>query len=240
MRNRKYTHVFFDLDNTLWDFENNSRIAMLQTFNFFQINTGTGFDLFFEVYSRHNHALWESYRNKEIGKSELIKQRFQRTLSELNIQGIEPEKMNEHYLGEMPKQKILNPGALEILHYLKSKRYELSIITNGFREVQLKKLQSSGLNSFFTKVFISEVIKTPKPGREIFEYAVKSTNAKKAKSIMVGDDWDVDVLGALQFGIDAVHFDPHHSTGFQEVVNPINRSGSVFKISSLEGLKHIL
>ena len=240
MRNRKYTHVFFDLDNTLWDFENNSRNAMLQTFNFFEIKEGTDFDLFFEIYSLHNHALWESYRNKEIGKNELIKQRFQKTLSELNIQGIEPEEMNEHYLSEMPKQKILNPGALEILYYLKSKRYELSIITNGFREVQLKKLQSSGLDSFFTKVFISEVIKTPKPGREIFEYAVKSTNAKKAKSIMVGDDWEVDVLGALQYGIDAVHFDPLYSTGFQEVENPTKGSVLVFKTASLEDLKLIL
>ncbi len=240
MKNKKYSHVFFDLDNTLWDFKNNSRSAMFQSFNFFRINEGTDFDLFFEVYSRHNHELWESYRNKEIGKSELIKQRFQKTLSELNIQGIEPEKMNEHYLGEMPKQKILNPGALEILHYLKSKRYELSIITNGFREVQLKKLQSSGLDSFFDRIVISEVVKTPKPGSEIFEYAVKSTNAKKAKSIMVGDDWKVDVLGALQFGIDAVHFDPCHSVGFQEMGNPANGSTSVFKIASLEDLRRIL
>ena len=113
--------------------------------------------------------------------------------------------MNTFYLDEMPNQKALYHGVLETLEYLKAKRYQLNIITNGFTEVQNKKLESSGLRPFFNKVFTSEEIKTPKPGREIFEHAIKSVNAKKAKSLMIGDDWDVDILGASKFGIDAVY-----------------------------------
>lgn len=210
MNNKKqYTHIFFDLDNTLWDFEKNSFFAMQNTCNYFNLNfDGNQFENFFEVYSKHNHFLWSEYRNKNIGKKELTKKRFQKTLEELNIEGINPELMNKIYLEEMPKQKHLNKGSIEILNYLKGKRYKLYIITNGFREVQFKKLKSSGLKTYFQKCFISEDVKTPKPGKEIFEYAIKSSNARKSKSLMIGDDWDVDVLGALNFGIDAVYYNP--------------------------------
>ena len=81
--NNKYTHIFFDLDNTLWDFEKNSRNAMFITFGHFKLNTSVEFNLFFETYTKHNHALWESYRNNEVGKKDLTRLRFQNTFAEL-------------------------------------------------------------------------------------------------------------------------------------------------------------
>lgn len=204
--NKKYTHIFFDLDNTLWDFEQNSRNAMFVAFHHFELESATTFDLFFETYTKHNHALWESYRQKELMKKDLTRLRFQQTFDELEINGVDADEMNTLYLNEMPKQKELNEGVIDVLDYLKKKRYHLNIITNGFSEVQRKKIETSGLKPYFDKIFISEEIKSPKPSREIFEYAIKSANAKKISSIMVGDDWDVDVMGAVNFGIDAVHF----------------------------------
>ncbi len=106
----------------------------------------------------------------------------------------------------MPKQKVLNDGVIDVLNYLKKKRYHLNIITNGFKEVQHSKIESSGLKPYFDKIFISEEIKSPKPMRAIFDYAIKSANAKKINSIMIGDDWEVDVMGAVNYGIDTVHF----------------------------------
>ena len=203
---KKYTHLFFDLDNTLWDFKKNSKLAMLTTFN--QLNLDEkqiDFNRFFTVYESINHALWAKYRKKEVSKKELIRKRFADTFSELKIVGIDPDKMNTVYLNEMPKQKALYSGVPELLEYLKTKRYQLNIITNGFKEVQHKKLESSGLRPFFNKIFTSEEIKTPKPGREIFEYAIKSVNAKKVNCLMIGDDWDVDILGAVNFGVDAAY-----------------------------------
>jgi len=203
---KKYTHLFFDLDNTLWDFSKNSKLAMQTTFTHFKLaEKQIDFETFFEVYERHNHALWASYRKKEVVKKELIRRRFEDTFTELEITGIDPNEMNTCYLNEMPNQKALYPGVIETLEYLTAKHYKLNIITNGFKEVQHKKLQSSGLHNFFNKVFTSEEVKTPKPGREIFEHAIKSVNAKKTNSLMIGDDWDVDILGALNFGIDAVY-----------------------------------
>lgn len=218
---RKYTHIFFDLDNTLWDFKTNSLHALQTTFDSYNLKeTEVGFSDFFNVYTKHNHQLWEAYRNKQIRKKELTNLRFQLTFNDLDILGIDANQMNDLYLSEMPKQNRLFEGAIELLDYLKAKNYRLSIITNGFKEVQHKKMLNSGLQPYFDKVFISEEVKAPKPDPVIFEYAIKSTNAKKAFSLMVGDDYDVDIKGALDFGIDAIFFCPSiDKQTFSEVRN---------------------
>ncbi len=238
--NRKYTHLFFDLDNTLWNFEKNSKKAMEEAFIFFSLKKQVEFELFFEVYSKHNTELWENYRNKEVGKKELVKKRFENTFEELKIRGIDPVAMNEHYLKVMPKQKELNEGVIETLDYLKKKNYLLFIITNGFRDVQHEKLVSSGLKPYFSKIFISEEIKTPKPGLEIFEYAVKSSNAKKSKSLMIGDDWEVDIMGALNFGIDVIHYLNDDQQDIQIQPFGAKQSVKIFKVGVFQQLKTIL
>jgi len=140
----------------------------------------------------------------------------------------------------MPNQKILNDGVTEILQYLKKKRYQINIITNGFSEVQRKKIETSGLKPFFDKIFISEEIKSPKPDRAIFEHAIKSSNARKNSSLMVGDDWEVDVLGALKFGIDAVWFQNSRDENLTNVSNLNKSSCRVYKIGKLSDLLLIL
>ncbi len=205
---KRYTHIFFDLDNTLWDFETNSFYAMKETFRHYKLDEkGVDFRFFFETYSKHNHQLWQDYRNGKVVKNELKRLRFQKTFTDLEINDIDSLEMNQFYLTEMPGQTYLIEGAVELLDYLKSKGYFLFIITNGFREVQHKKLEATGLKKYFTKVFISEDIKAPKPSKEIFEYALKSANAKKKRSLMVGDDPIVDIEGAFHFGMDTAWLD---------------------------------
>lgn len=239
--NKKYTHLFFDLDNTLWDFASNSRHAMKDTFDLLNLQKkDVLFEQFFETYSVYNTNLWMAYRNKEIKKKELTSQRFQLTFDALQITGVDAQFMNDCYLKEMPKQSFLIDGTLDVLNYLKLKRYRLFIITNGFREVQHKKLQSSGLAPFFEKVFISEEIKVPKPCRQIFEHAIKSANAKKTSSLMIGDDWDVDVLGAINFGIDAVHFANGADKQSKLLDNSVESHYMKQRISKLCALKEFL
>jgi len=218
-QNKKYTHLFFDLDNTLWDFEKNAYSAMSITFEKIIKPNQVDFNTFFQVYSKHNDELWQKYRERRVTKRDLIKSRFQLTFDHFRIDGLDPETVNAFYLSEMAKQSILVDSALDVLTYLKGKKYKLFIITNGFKEVQLKKIENAGLSSFFDKVFISEEIKIPKPGREIFEYAIKSSNAKKKQSLMIGDDWEVDIQGAVNFGIDAVYYSSN-SFNF-----PVNQTG---------------
>jgi putative hydrolase of the HAD superfamily len=238
--NKKYTHIFFDLDNTLWDFGKNSRNAMHVTFQQYNLEKMVDFNLFFQTYEKHNHALWESYRKNEVGKKELTRLRFQNTFTELGMNALNPDEMNTHYLNEMPKQKILNDGVIDILNYLKQKRYQLNIITNGFKEVQREKIETSGLKPFFDKIFISEEVKSPKPEREIFEYSIKSANAKKSNSIMVGDDWEIDVLGAVNCGIDAVHYQSNSGQNLTNVSNLNITPCLVYKIGEMSTLNEIL
>jgi putative hydrolase of the HAD superfamily len=205
---KKYTHLFFDLDNTLWDFEQNSKIALEKTLSHFKLQEkGIAFEIFYDAYSSHNKYLWNEYRNGKVVKKELKRLRFEQTFKELGINGIDALEMNLFYLTEMPFQTNLVEGAVELLDYLTTKSYRLFIITNGFREIQLQKLEKSGLKKYFTKVYISEDIKAPKPSRKIFEYAIKSSNAKKETSLMIGDDFETDIVGAAQFGINAVWLD---------------------------------
>ncbi len=223
---RTYDHLFFDLDNTLWDFATNSRLAMEQTLKqnglLSRLNT---FDSFFGVYEQINQSLWSDYHSKKITKQKLIVERFSRSMQAFGIHDCDWNKINQLYLENMALQTKLFPGTIETLTSLKQKGYQMHVITNGFREVQHSKLANCRLDAFFTKVFISEDIQTTKPHREIFEHALKSTNALKKRSIMIGDSWGIDILGALEFGMDQIMF---LNQGNNPVPEPIKslRSGT--------------
>lgn len=207
---RKYDHLFFDLDNTLWDFASNSCIAMKLTLEQNDILSQlSSFQSFFDVYEQINHGLWSDYHQKKITKQMLIVERFSTSLQKFGIVDLDWKELNRQYLENMALQTTLFPGTVELLNSLKGKGYKMYIITNGFREVQYAKLANCGLSHFFTKVFISEEIQTTKPHREIFEHALKSSNAPKKKSIMIGDSWETDIQGALNFGMDQIMFLNH-------------------------------
>lgn len=205
----KYSHLFFDLDNTLWDFNANSYDALYEALKKMDLLGKIGeYERFFSIYYEVNERLWGLYRDNKITKNILRGLRFEESL-ELNhtpLPGI-GDTLNEAYLSEMPKQLKLVPGTLEVLDYLHHK-YRMSIITNGFREVQVDKLIQTGLQKYFEKVFISEEVGAQKPHKKIFEHAVKSMNAPKRKSLMIGDSWDADIVGAMQFGMDQVYYCP--------------------------------
>lgn len=209
----KYRHLFFDLDNTLYDFSTNAYLAMKEAF----IQIGLyeklpSFDIYFEYYTSVNDELWSLYREKKISKDFLRIERFKRTLSKFYISPeISYTEIDDLYLKIMSTQTNLFPETIEVLQELKKRGYYLHIITNGFKEVQKEKLENTGLNKFVTNVFISEEIKSPKPSREIFEWSVKSSNARKRESLMIGDSWDSDIVGAKKFGIDQVFFNPERT-----------------------------
>ena len=226
---RKYDHLFFDLDNTLWNFDANSRLALFETLKEFGLDSNTLlYEDFYKCYKTINESLWDAYRKKQITKPELIKSRFQKTFDQFRINGIDPVLMNDCYLKNMSNQNVLIDGVPETLNYLKNKGYQMHIITNGFQEVQHQKLKKSGLNKYFNRIFISEEIQAPKPDKRIFRHAVKNCNAKKSKSIMIGDSWEVDIIGASNFGIDQVFFQHNHNnqlpTGFTKTRNTANTS----------------
>jgi putative hydrolase of the HAD superfamily len=232
---RTYDHLFFDLDNTLWDFNANSRLAMEQTLIQNELLARlSSFDSFFQKYQQINHTLWSDYRSKKITKQNLITERFSRSLKAFGIKNYDWIELNRLYLENMALQTKLFPGTIETLTALRLKGYQMHIITNGFREVQYAKLSNCGLAPFFTKVFISEEIKTTKPHRQIFEHALKSTNALKKKSIMIGDSWEIDIVGALEFGMDQIMFLNQESNPVPEAVKMLRNNAN----SPVLELKH--
>jgi len=234
---RTYDHLFFDLDNTLWDFTVNSKMAMRHTLEHNGIMAKLeSFDSFFEVYEQINTSLWSDYHSRKITKHALIVERFSRSLQQFGISDLAWQEINSSYLEFMALETALFPETLETLIALKAKGYQMHIITNGFSEVQRNKLFNCGLSGFFTKVFISEEIQTNKPHRQIFEHALKSTNAKKKRSVMIGDNWETDIEGALNFGMDQIMFQNHGQNAIPHVTDSMRMASDCGYLE----LKHLI
>lgn len=230
---RTYTHLFFDLDHTLWDFDANARETLVSLFSDLQLEKRGvhDFDLFYKNYLVHNDKLWERYRKGFIKQSELRVKRMWLTLLDFKIADEALAKqMSEDFLQLLPTRTMLFPHAIELLEYLRNKDYQLHLITNGFETVQHSKLKYSGLAPFFKEVITSEGSNSLKPEKEIFEYAFKRTNAIPDTSIMIGDTIEVDIAGARNAGMDQVYV---NHVGNQEPAN------STYTVTSLEELQHI-
>jgi putative hydrolase of the HAD superfamily len=203
----KYRHLFFDLDHTLWDFEENAKITLLELYTKLQLEQRgvNDFNLFHKNYLVHNEKLWERYRNGYIKQEELRVKRMRLALLDFKIadDGLAKD-MSVEFLDLLPTRTILFPYANEILQYLANKNYQLHLITNGFEKTQRSKLKSSGLDKYFKEVITSEVSSSLKPNKEIFDYAFQKTGARPEESIMLGDSIEVDIIGAIQAGIDQV------------------------------------
>ena len=206
----KYRHIFWDLDHTLWDFDRNSRIALEELFTEKELKDklGTDFSDFHATYKRFNDWLWEKYRHGLVTKAELRVNRFLNTLKHYHYEDRSLAKwMEEEYLKRSPYMPHLMPGALEVLDYARSK-YEMHIITNGFEEVQHIKMEKSGLGPYFREIITSESVGVRKPDPYIFKYSMRKAGAEPQNSLMIGDNWDADVMGAKTSGIDQVYFNP--------------------------------
>ncbi len=205
MFQNKITDIFFDLDHTLWDFDKNSELAFDKIFkeNHPKVDTKS----FVQIYAPINQACWKLYQVDKISHEELRYKRLKDSFDALNysISDNDINQMSVDYITYLPENNMLFDGAKEVLDYLNLK-YKLHIITNGFAEVQYKKLNNSGISNYFISITNSEMAGVKKPHPMIFEYALTQANANKQNSIMIGDCIEADVKGALDFGIDAIFF----------------------------------
>jgi len=234
----QYKHLFFDLDHTLWDFEANSHQTLKELYLLLNLQEKgiEDFDLFHKNYLAHNDKLWDRYRNGYIKVDELRWKRMWLSLLDFKIADeLLARQMGNTFLDLLPTRKILFPYTTEILDYLTHKNYQLHLITNGFEKTQHSKLKYSGLDKYFIEVITSEGSNSLKPKKEIFEYAFQKTGANPAESIMIGDAIDVDILGAINAGIDQVHV--NHLT--KEAVPVINDQFPTYTVYSLRELEEI-
>ncbi len=204
----KIEHIFFDLDHTLWDFDKNSSLAFEMIFKKFRIPVERA--SFLSAYQPINMKYWKLYREEKVTKEELRRARlieaFELLGQKFSLAVI--DEIAHDYIAFLPLNNHLIDGAKELLEYL-NPQYNLHIITNGFKEVQNNKLSNSGIRHYFETITNSEEVGVKKPNPFIFEHAIKVSGAKNGNSMMIGDNYEADILGAEAVGIQTICFNYH-------------------------------
>ncbi|WP_439880328.1 YjjG family noncanonical pyrimidine nucleotidase [Pontibacter sp. MBLB2868] len=232
---KTYTHILFDLDHTLWDFEKNSEETLYTLYDEFKLASFGKFDssAFYKKYKFVNTRMWDLYNKGKINQKELREDRFTKTLVGLGLEAHEiPAGLSEAYTTLCPTKRAVFPYTHEVLQYLQPK-YGLHIITNGFKEVQHVKMASSELHGYFKEIITSECCGFKKPDRRMFEHLLDRVNIKPEDCLMIGDNYECDVEGARDAGIDQVYFNP-------EKIKGRKRPKPTYEISCLSELKRIL
>lgn len=211
-------HIFFDLDHTLWDFDRNSALAFKEVFEKEKIELDV--DDFLKVYMPINFKYWEQYRNNTVTKEVLRYGRLKDSFDHLKFEAQDTtiNLIADAYIEYLPNNNFLLEGSLEILDYL-SQNYKLHIITNGFEQVQHKKMRNSSILDYFETITTSEDAGEKKPHPLIFEKALKKSGAQPSNSVMIGDNLEADIIGAHQFGMHVIHL----NTGGQNVHNQYSK-----------------
>ena len=217
----KIEHVFFDLDHTLWDFEKNSDLTFHKLFKDYSIDLEVS--SFLAVYKPINLKFWRLYREEKISKENLRYQRLKEAFDVVSYDASDDliNVLAIKYIEIMPNFNHLFEGTFDILDYLKEK-YQLHIITNGFEEVQSRKMKSSNIDHYFNQVITSESVGVKKPNPRVFEYALNIANASKENSIMIGDSIEADIEGALNFGLKAIHCDFENTGDINTLFDTVN------------------
>lgn len=230
---KTYKTVFFDLDHTLWDFNQNCAETLQELYSIYELEQ-FGFSIpdFQKTYRHINDSMWEGFHRNEVTKEELRTERFPRTFQMLGIEAHKvPSRLDMHFIELCPTKPHVHVNSFEILDYLKEKGYALHIITNGFSETQHVKMKHSGLEKYFESLIHADHTGHKKPEPQIFEYALQTTNSDSESSIMIGDDLYADVLGAKQVGMGHVYYN---------ITKKPHKEDIQFEISNLIELKDIL
>ena len=208
MNKSNIKHVFFDLDHTLWDFDKNSGLTFHKIFELHGLNINL--NQFLSTYEPINLQYWKLYREEKIIKEDLRYQRLKDTFDAIQIE-VSDDTINQlsvDYIDYLTTFNHLFEGTIDILEYLYDK-YQLHIITNGFEEAQQRKLDNARISKYFETVTNSEMAGVKKPNPIIFNHALEKAQSKAQESIMIGDNLEADIEGALNLGFDAILFNYH-------------------------------
>ena len=200
--------VFVDIDDTIWDFTANSKVAMARVYKEYDLERQCPYDKFIVCYLRHNKELWELYHHGKITKEFLLSERFRVVFEECGIKICSDSfnlEFNDKYLDYIAECDKVVSGAHELLDYLND-RGEVYVLSNGFKHLQYRKLQSGKLDKYISKIILSDDIGITKPDKRLFDYALAQVGADAPTTLMIGDNYDADVIGAKNAGWKAVYF----------------------------------
>lgn len=230
----KYTDILIDLDDTLIDTAANTKATVQEVYKDYHLGEYfESFDDFFAFYHKNVSKLWDMYNKGQVSKEELQTTRFTTSLSHLDgFTDAKIKTINEDYIERVMQKDTLVEGAIELLDYLKSK-YKMHILSNGFTEMQYKKMRSAKISeNYFDNIILSDAVGINKPHPDIFRFALKQASCPAEKTIMIGDNLQTDIIGARNSGIDQLWFNPESKA--TETIQP------TFTVRRLNEIKDIL
>lgn len=203
------TTVFVDLDDTIWDFTANSKVAMRDVYMRYGLDAQCPYEQFIACYLRHNEELWTLYHHGKITQEYLKTERFRVSFEECGIEFQDsgmPARFDHDYLEKIVTLEKIVDGAYKLLEHLQ-KRGEVHVLSNGFKNLQFRKLKSGKLDRYVSKVVLSDDIGVTKPDRRLFDYALQVVGGEASTTVMIGDNYDADILGAHDAGWRTVFLD---------------------------------
>lgn len=232
----KVQTIFLDVDDTLWWFTENSKVALEQTFHDYGGDFWPcDYDAFHAVYLQHNDKLWDQYHHGLIAKEVLVTERFKRTLVEVGCDSECNELallMNDHYLAVLAQQTTLLPGARHLLEHLVARGYDVNVLSNGFKGVQQQKLVSGGIDHLVHHVVLSDDCGITKPLPGIYDYAQQVCHCSPETTLMIGDNPETDIAGAKRAGWSTIYFNLRG-------IEPIGDTADV-TVTALEQIEELL
>ena len=197
--------IFVDLDDTIWDFTANSKVALKAVYERYQLDNQCSYDIFIKEYLLINEQLWSLYHHGKIEKDFLKRERFRASFERCGIICEYPERFDYDYLETIVTLKKVVAGAPKLLQHLK-KRGSVNVLSNGFANLQFRKLQSAGLDRYIDLMVLSDDIGVTKPDKRLFDYALEKAKANAETTLMIGDNYDADILGAYNAGWKTIFF----------------------------------
>lgn len=228
-----YKHLFFDLDDTLWDVRANQRSAQQEVYSLFGMESYfPDFESYYQTFLTINQRLWDQYRDGIIDQITLRNGRFAELLASVGVHDENiPANMGDEYLRIVPEFTALIPHCVETLEYLYEKGYPMSLVTNGFNGVQHRKVEKSGLQKYFTRIITSEFAGVNKPSPGIFEYAMRKEGINRSSTcVMIGDDVYNDIYGASAVGMPSIFV---NLKGIEHEQKPTHEIRSLLELKDL-------
>ena len=224
--------IFFDLDNTLFDFKECERQALEFLFE----NIGEKYKKEYqEIFSTIDKDLWNrvALNISEVPIEQIPEYRFKIFFDKISIKYIDYKRANKIFTEKLKQSCTLVENAEEVIKYLYNKNYKLYIVTNGLINIQKIRIMNSNISTYFSDIIVSEEVGVTKPNSKIFNELLKRNKLQPSEVIMIGDSLEHDIKGAKSVGIKSIWYNPMRLKNDTEIAPD-------YEIKDLLELKSIL